>query len=188
MNTNELEERRLLLRFLLELGRGVVLLLLQIPLVHHDDQAASALPGKMRDLQILVVQALRGIEHEDADVGALDRAPRSERGIEFDAILHLRLATESRGVDEDQLAPVKHHGRINRVAGSSSRVGDDQPFLAEKSVDDGRLADVGAAHYRHAQCVGHFFRGGWDLLHQHVEHVAGILAVDGRDGNRIPGA
>ena len=103
---NELEERRLLFALRLESLRALRLLLfLQIPLVHDDDEAASVLPGERGDLEILIVQALDGIEHEDADVRALDRAPRSQRGIELDAILHLRLATESRGVDEDQLAP-----------------------------------------------------------------------------------
>src|SRR6267142_1515785 len=105
--------------------------------LHHHDQTPAALPRQTRDLQILVVQPLDSIENEDANVGTLDRAPGSERGIKLDSILHLRLAPKSCGVDEDQLAPVKHHGSINRVAGSPRRVSDHQALLAQQAIDDG---------------------------------------------------
>src|SRR4051812_11251224 len=41
----ELQKWRFLLRLFLERGRGVVLFLLEIPLVHDEDQAATILPG-----------------------------------------------------------------------------------------------------------------------------------------------
>ena len=65
---HELEKWRLLVRLLLELRRRVVLLLLEVPLVNDDDQAAPVLPRQRSDLEILIVQALHRIENENADI------------------------------------------------------------------------------------------------------------------------
>jgi hypothetical protein len=40
------------------------------------------------DSEILGVEAKCGVHHEDADLRPIDRAPRAERRIELDVILH----------------------------------------------------------------------------------------------------
>ena len=132
---DELQKWSLFLSLLLELGRGVVLLLLEVPFVDDDDQSPSALPRERSDFEILVVQTFHSIQHQDADVGALDRASGSERRIKLDSVIDLRLAAESRRVDEDQLAPVKDHRGVDRVARRPGFVGDDETLLAKKPVD-----------------------------------------------------
>ena len=52
-------------------------------------------------------QALDGIQDEDADVRPLDRAARPEGRIELDAVAHLRLSSQSRRIDENELAAVE---------------------------------------------------------------------------------
>jgi hypothetical protein len=55
---------------------ALVVLLLQVPLVHDHDETAPALPGERRDLEILIVEALDGIDQQHADVRSIDRAAR----------------------------------------------------------------------------------------------------------------
>src|ERR1700694_2988150 len=69
---DELEEWSFLPCLFLESGRRVVLLLLQVPLVDDDYESATALPRQRRDLEILIVKPLGGIEHENADIRPLD--------------------------------------------------------------------------------------------------------------------
>src|SRR3954463_16036583 len=101
--------------FLLELGRRVVLLFLEIPLVDDDNQPASVLPCQSGDLQILIVKSFGGVEPKDEDVRAVDRAARSQRRIELDALVHLRLTPKPGGIDEDEIPAVKNHRGIDRV-------------------------------------------------------------------------
>ena len=51
------QERRLLAGLLLELVRGLVVLLGEVPLVDDDDQSAARFPGHVGDLEILVVHS-----------------------------------------------------------------------------------------------------------------------------------
>ncbi len=61
------KKRRLGDQRLLPLARGVgVLLLHQVPLVHHDDQPGALIPGLGRDAEILVVEAQRRVHHQHA--------------------------------------------------------------------------------------------------------------------------
>ncbi len=182
---NEFEERRLLVCFFLELCGGVVLFFLQIPLVHDHDQTASTLPRQRRDLQILVVETLCSVQHQNTDVRSIDRAPRSERRVEFNSLFDLRLTSEPRGIDKDYFASVKHHRSVDRVARRSRGIGNNESLLAEQSVDEGGFADIGTPDYRNAERIRHFFGSGWNSLHEHVEHVAGVLAVECGHRNRI---
>src|SRR2546427_8379421 len=158
--------------FFLELCGGVVLFFLQIPLVHDHDQTAPTLPRQRRDLQILVVESLGSVQHQNTDVRSLDRAPRSEGRIEFNSLLHLRLTSESRGIHEDYFASVKHHRSVDRVARRSSGMGNNESRLADQSVDEGGFADIGTPDYRNAERIRHFFGSDWNSLHERVEHVA----------------
>src|SRR4051812_9883209 len=74
---HEIQERGFLACGLLVLRRRLVILLGDVPFVDYKDQGAPALPGQRRDLEILVLDlALGRVDHEDADVGALDGSPR----------------------------------------------------------------------------------------------------------------
>ena len=88
------EERRLLDQLVLPPPRGVgVLLLDQVPLVHHDDQPAAVVPRLGGDPEILVVHAQRGIDHQHADLGPLDGALGPERGVELQIIFYFSATT-----------------------------------------------------------------------------------------------
>src|SRR5439155_1361619 len=173
--------------FFLELCGGVVLFFLQIPLVHDHDQTAPTLPRQRRDLQILVVETLGSVQHQNTDVRSLDCAPRSERRIEFNSLFHLGLTSKYRGIDENYFASVKHHRSVDCVARRSRGFGNNESLLAEQSVDERRFADIGTPDYRNAQRIGDFFGSDWNSPYEDVEHVAGVLAVECGYRNRIAG-
>src|SRR5689334_1766153 len=146
---DEFQERRLVLRFLLEPGGGVVFLFLEIPFVDDDDQSSAALPCQRSDLEILVVQTFNGVKHEDADIRALNGATRSQRRVELDSLFHLRLASQTGRVDEDYLAAMKDHRRVDCIARRPRFIGDHESVFAEQSVDERGFAHIRSTNDSH---------------------------------------
>jgi hypothetical protein len=56
--------------------------------------SAARLPRERGDLEVLVLDAERRVDEEDADVGAVDRAAGAERRVELDALVDLALAAQ----------------------------------------------------------------------------------------------
>ena len=83
----------------------------------------------------------------DTFVRTLDGAFGTKLSVVVDAAGDLRLAPESGGVDQGDLAAVDLDFGVDRVAGGSGDVGDDDPLVAEHPVDQRRLADVRPADH-----------------------------------------
>ena len=92
----------------------------------------------------------RGVADHERDVGALDGALRAQRGVVLDGLGDLRLAAHAGGVDEDELRPSTSKRQVDRVARGARDVGDDHALVAERPVDQRRLADVRAPDHRQA--------------------------------------
>jgi hypothetical protein len=140
---------------------------------------------KCRDLQVLVVQPLGGIDHQDAEVRALDRATRAKPRVELDPFVDLRLAAQPGRIDEYQLAPMVLQVGVDRVARGAGVLGDHEPLLTQQPVHERRLADVRPPDDCHAQRVSRLDDRFRDPAHDEVEQVARLLAIHRRHRHRI---
>src|SRR5262249_52559092 len=76
---------------------------------------------------------------------------------------------------------------VDRVARRSGRFRDDHALLAEDRVQQARLADIRAAEYGYSDRVLPYFLAGSsrETGHDHVEQVARVEPVRGRDRDRV---
>ena len=79
---------------------GVGVFLDEVPLVDDDDDALVVALDEREDVEVLLFEALAGVEHEDADVGGLDGAHGAHDGVELEVFADLALAAQTGGVDE----------------------------------------------------------------------------------------
>ena len=97
--------------------RGLIVSLREVPLVHDDNEAASSLPRQRGNFEILILELPLGrLDEQQADVGPLDGAPRTQRGVELDAIFYPTLPPQARGIDEHEVTTVIPHRCVDRVA------------------------------------------------------------------------
>ena len=87
-----------------EAFHAVVVLFDRVPLVDHDDRAFARLVGDPGDLLVLLGDPLLGVDHKQADVGALDGGLRPQNRVVLDAVLDRALTADPGGVDEIELA------------------------------------------------------------------------------------
>src|SRR5690606_36349883 len=121
--------------------RRVRVLLDQVPLVRHDDEAAPGLPGALGDAQVLRVDRLGRIDEEQADVGPPDRSLGPERAVVLQTLVDPRLAPETCRIDEDQRPAVITERRVHGISRRAGHIRYDQALLAEEPVDEARLPD-----------------------------------------------
>ena len=99
----------------------------------------------------------------------------------------LPLTAHAGGVDEHERAVVRLEHGVDRVAGRSRNVRDDQPLLPQQRVEQARLADVRPAEDRDAdRLVGHRLTpsAGQPLEHG-VEQVSSAMPVERGDFYRL---
>jgi hypothetical protein len=94
------------------------------------------------------------IEHDHHNFGKADGAQRIGDGKFFELFLDAGLAAQSGGVEQLDLAalPFEIHG--NGIAGDAGLGSGQQPFLAQKPVDQGRLAGIGTPDNGNPQRLG----------------------------------
>jgi hypothetical protein len=144
------------------------------------------LPRQRRDLEILVLNlALGGVDHEHADVRALDRSPRPQRRVELDSVVDLALPPQPGGVDEDEIFAMIPHRSVDRVARRTRCVGHHEPILAEQAVHERRLAHVRPADDGDSQRAVDLRRRRRHAADDRVEQIARALPVDRRNGKHF---
>ena len=106
-----------------------------------------------RNLFVLLGNARRCVDQEQADIRALHRRVRPQNAEMLDAILDFRLPPDARRVNK-RIEPVLIlHRRIHRVARSARDIRNDQAVLPHHAVDNGGLPRVRLADNRHADAV-----------------------------------
>ena len=121
---------------------GVCVLLDGVPLVDDDDTRLSGLVRKTRDLRVLLRHALVGVDQDKAHIRALDGGDGAHIAVALHGVVHLGLASHSRRIDEQVLAPFVLKIAVDGVAGRTGHVGDDHALLAENAVEQARLSDI----------------------------------------------
>ena len=141
---NVVERRELLLEELRPLLHRVVPLLDEVPLVDHDDAPLAVADDQVVDVQVLRLEPLLGVEHQDADVRVLDGADRPHHGVELQILHRLALLAHAGRVDEVEVHAVLVVTGADRVACGAGDRGDDVALLAEQGIRQRGFPDVGA--------------------------------------------
>ena len=159
----------------------------EVPFVDDDDHALFLLFDVAGDVQILRREALGGVDHEQDDVGALDRAHRAEHAELLDPVLDPALAANSGGVDQRSAARPAQTSWVSRlsrvVPGTSLTIDRSCPI---KALSNRLLPTFGRPTIA---ILGPSVSGSSSNSRQRfddaVEQIAGAGAVIGRDGDRI---
>ena len=136
-------------------GTGLFALIVgqAIPFVDRDHQGAPSIQHQSEHGGVLVGDAFAGIDHEHHHLCRLDGLQGLDDAEFLDRFVDLGLAPDAGGVDQAVLAPVAFHVDRNRIARGARHIGGDHPVFAQQAVDQGGLADIGAADDRQAQAV-----------------------------------
>ena len=160
-----------------------------VPLVDRDDERAPAVGDEAEQRRILLRDGLARVHDADHDVRVIDRLQRLDDAPFLEVGLDARPAPHARRVDEHEAAPVALERDVHRVARRARLVEGDHALLADESVDEGRLADVGTADHADADlAVGGVIAlgaGGLDALEHALHEVADPAAMRSRDGVRL---
>ena len=84
---------------------------------------------------VLHGDAGRGVDDEDADVGAIDGVRGAARHGAFERVLHPALLAHARRVDEKKRLALPGVGDVNRVASRTGDLADDGARLGDQCVD-----------------------------------------------------
>ena len=162
----------------------------QVPLVDKDHHGAAAVHGHVGDLLVLLGHAHGGVDHQKADVRAVDCLQAADQRVVLDVLVDLAFLAHTGSVYElDLLALPLDHG-VDGVARGAGDVAHDGALLVGQAVCKRRLACVGAADdgkRKHALVLVDAVVFGQGLDDE-VEKVAGAVAVGGRDGHRLAAA
>ena len=139
------------------------------------------------DLGVLFGNALGRVDHDDADVRALDRQQRTHDREFLDLLVHLALLADAGGVDEGELAVRIVHIGVNAVARRTGDVGDDNALLTQHAVEQAGLADVRLADESHADAlvVLLFLVCRREVLVSRVEQLTHTVAVQCGNAERL---
>ena len=74
----------------------------------------TCLPSQAKDIHVLGLEALCGIEHEDGHIAVLDGSDGAQHTVELNVFFHLALFAQTSGVDEHKLHA---EGVVTRVVG-----------------------------------------------------------------------
>ena len=119
-----------------ELFVGLVVFLDEVPFVDHNHHAFVVALDEGEDIQILHLQPLAGIEHQDTDIAVLDGADTAHDGIELQVFTHFRLLAEAGGVDKVEVESEHVVAGIDAVACGAGDRGYDVAFLSGDEVDE----------------------------------------------------
>ena len=126
------------------LDAPLVLAIHAIPLVHSDRQCSARVEHRAQQAGVLVGDSVAGVDDEDHHVGRGNRLQGFDDAEFFDGLRDTAAAAYSGGVDERVITPGVSKRHANAVAGGTGDVVSDQPVLAEQTIDERRLADIGS--------------------------------------------
>jgi hypothetical protein len=134
------------------------------------------------------------VEHGDDDLSLLDRLQCLDNTKFFDDLVHFRATPYPSSVDKYVLAIIALERNRNAIARRAGLVKDNEAVFTDQTINEGRLADIGAADDRDTQLVNlsvilfvgllRDFEVGENRIHQCTDSVA----MGGRHGMRVSNA
>ena len=156
-----------------------------VPLVEREHERAARFQHEVDDAHVLLAERLRHVEHDDGDLGLLQRSRRAQGGVEVGALLQVHATADAGGVDEAPQPSAEVDDLVDRVARGAGEFVDDDPLLPRGLVQQRGLAHVRATQDRHTSRSADLVLGDRGDLRQHlhdlVEQVGDAAAVDGGD-------
>ena len=161
-----------------------------VPFRDDDERGAARFARRVRDVEVVIHEALGAIDQDEGDVGVVGRGQRALLAPVLDVLPQRALAAHAGGIDESEHRLAAHETRVDRVAGGTGDVADDHPRRADQLVEERGLAHVRPAEDGDANLVGdalHALRRRQlgESLDDQVEQIAAAGAVDGGDGHGI---
>ena len=177
-------------------------------LLSSDQDRAAGGVDALGQALVLAGDALGGVDHEQGDVGVVDRPQGPHERVVLGRVVDPRAPAHAGGVDEHDRSVLGLDERVDGVAGRAGEVVDDGAVLADEAVEQRRLADVGPPDDGDARRprlvrrprlleldvgVDRRRRGspvgagacGREAVDDDVEQVAGAPAVQGADRVRL---
>ncbi len=116
-----------------------------VPFVHHDHQRAAAVKDEAKQRQILIGDTFTRVDYQQHNVSVFNRLQGFNNRELFDCIGDLAALTHASGINQDIFAIVALHRDIDAVARGARHVVHHHAILAEDTVSQRGLADVGTA-------------------------------------------
>ena len=136
------EEIQLGAELLLHGGHGVTVLLHRIPFVHHHHTGATVLLDPPRQALILFGDAIKGIDHQHADVTAINRFETAVDAEEFRSVVNTPPPADSSCVDQPPGAILANDIGVNGVPGGAANRAHDRPLFTTDGIEQTGFADV----------------------------------------------
>ena len=176
-----IEEIELGAQLLFHGRHGVAVLLHRVPLVDDDHAGAAIFFDAAGQALVLLGDAIEHIDHQGADIAALNRLETAVDAEIFRAVIHAAAAADAGGVEQFPALAFPLDRGVDRVAGGAPDRADDRPFLAANGIEQARFADVGPADDRQLdRLLLLHLGGGGQVGEQGIEQLGGAGAVDGR--------
>ena len=121
-----------------------------IPFVGDNDEGAPALEHESQQADVLFRDALACIEHGDYDVRLLDGLEGFDDTELLDRLVYPGPASDARSVDKHVEAIILLERHCDAVSCRAGLVVHDKPLLPQQTIDQRRLAHVGAPDDRDA--------------------------------------
>ena len=159
----------------------------RVPFIHRNNARFAELVRNTGNFGVLFGKAFGRVNHNYTDVGAFHRHAGAQDRIFFNLVFDFVFAAKPCGVDKYKIAEFVFDNRVRRVARGARDIGDDCAFLAGNGVNKRRLADIRFADNRHADSVAFVLAIGFvgQIRQNSVEQIAGAVAVNGGNGNRV---
>ena len=107
----------------------------RIPLIHNDNCSLAGFMDKTCDLGILLGDTLGGINHNEADIAALDGHGGTENTVLLNVLIHLGLFAHAGGINKNILTVLVFNKRIRCISRCARNVGNNHSVFAENGID-----------------------------------------------------
>ena len=121
----------------------------EVEFVHDDDAGFPFLRNDAGDTAVLLRDACRNVNDQQADVRPADGFFTAHGGEDFHGGVPPGARAHAGGVDQHVGLAVVQVGDVNGVAGGARHVGNDGALVLEDGVDQGGFARVGASNDGH---------------------------------------
>ncbi len=131
---------------LVSLDVRIRLALNEIPLVDAHHKPFLVLLYQRVDVEVLRLDAARGVYHQDTHVGVLNGAYRPYHRVVFEVLVHLRLLADTRRVHKVEILAELVVAGVDAVARGARNIRHDSALLADKSVQNTAFARIGTPY------------------------------------------
>ena len=159
----------------------MAVLLHGIPFVHHHHTGATVLLDPPRQPLILFGDAIEGIDHQHADVTAINRFETAVDAEVFGAVIDTPTAADPRGVHQPPGAVLANDVGVDGVPGGAADGAHNRPLLATDGIEQAGFTHIRPSDDRHLDrllLIPLLILGGQEGEHL-IQQISGAHSMDG---------